>query len=186
MGTLWPVRSAHQTRTLRRRASLVVLLLLAACSPRGDRRAETRRPQHPPERPTGCIDTPHIGGDHRATTSGIGCGGRPNSGKTVLVHGRVTALIDGGLPGPGIEDLWVSVHPIGRDPSMVDALPPARAQTQTGPQGTFRLSFDGTGEYIVTVRSEASGPVLAARRVRVDAGDRSEPVNLQVALDGRR
>lgn len=186
MGTLWPGRSAHQTRTLRRRASLVILLLLAACSGRGDRRAEARRPQHSPERPTGCIDTPHIGGDHRATTSGIGCGGRPNSSKTVLVHGRVTALIDGGLPGPGVEDLWVGVHPIGRDPSRVDALPPARAQTISGPQGEFSLSFVGTGEYIVTVRTEASGPVLAARRVLVDAGDRSEPVNLQVVLDGSR
>jgi hypothetical protein len=104
----------------------------------------------------------------------------------VLVHGRVTALTEGGLPGPGVEHLWVGVHPIGHDPSMVDALPAARAQTETGPQGAFSLSFVGTGEYIVTVRAQAAGPVLAARRVTVDAGDRSEPVNLQVSLDGSR
>jgi hypothetical protein len=103
----------------------------------------------------------------------------------VLVHGHVTALIDGGLPGPGVEDLWVGVHSLGRGPVMVDALPAARAETKTGPQGAFRLSFVGTGEYIVTVRSEASGPVLAAQRVNVDAGHPSEPVNLQVSLDGR-
>jgi hypothetical protein len=95
------------------------------------------------------------------------------------VHGRVTALIEGGLPGPGVEDLWVSVHVFGGD-----ALSAARAETQTGPQGTFTLSFVGTGEYIVSVRAQAAGPVLAARRITVDAGDRSEPVNLQVSLDG--
>jgi hypothetical protein len=69
---------------------------------------------------------------------------------------------------------------------IVDALPAARAETRTGPQGAFSISFVGTGEYVVTVRAQATGPVLAARRVIVDAGNRSEPVNLQVALDGRR
>jgi hypothetical protein len=177
MGTLWPGWSAHRTQSLRRRATLVVLLLLSACSGQGNRRP-------PSERPTGCIDTPLIGGDHRATTTGIRCGGRPDSAKAVIVHGRVTALVEGGLPGPGVENLWVSVHPLGG--GIVDGLPAARAETQTGPQGTFSLSFVGTGEYVVTVRAQASGPVLAARRVTVDAGDRSEPVNLQVALEGSR
>jgi hypothetical protein len=104
----------------------------------------------------------------------------------VLVHGRVTALVEGGLPGTGVEDLWVGVHPLERGLVSIDALPAARAETKTGPQGAFSLSFVGTGEYVVTVRAQASGPVLAARRVNVDAGDRSEPVILQVALDGSR
>jgi hypothetical protein len=184
MGTLWAGGTAHQPLNLGRRATLVVLLVCCACAGRGDRRAEVRRPQHPSERPTGCIDTPHIGGDHRATTTGIPCGGRPHSAKAVLVHGRVTALVAGELPGAGIEDLWVGVHPLGSGPVIVDALPAARGESRTGPQGTFSISFVGTGEYVVTVRAEASGPVLAARRVTVDAGDRSEPVNLQVSLDG--
>lgn len=179
MGTLGAGGSAPRTRSLRRGATLVVLLLAAACSGQGDRRTEAPRPRAPSDRPTGCIDTPHIGGDHRATTSGISCGGRPHSAKTVLVHGRVTALIDGGLPGAGIENLWVGVHPLGGEP-----LPAARAETRTGPQGEFSISFVGTGEYVVTVRADASGPVLAARRVLVDAGDRSEPIHLQVAVDG--
>lgn len=184
MGTLWPGWSAPRTRSLRCAATLVVLLLAAACSGQGDRRTEAPRPRAPSDRPTGCIDTPHIGGDHRATTSGISCGGRPHSGKTVLVHGRVTALIDDGLPGAGIENLWVGVHSLGRGPVVIDALPAARAETRTGPQGEFSISFVGTGEYVITVRADASGPALAARRVLVDAGDRSEPIHLQVVVAG--
>lgn len=186
MRTLWAGHAAHQTRSLRRRATLAVLLLVCACSGRADRRANVRRPPAASDRPTGCIDTPHIGGDHRATTTGINCGGRPHSAKTVLVHGRVTALIEGGLPGAGVEGLWVGVHLLAGGPVIVDALPAARAETTTGPQGTFSLSFVGTGEYVVTVRARASGPVLAAQRLTLDAGERSEPVNLQVALDGSR
>jgi hypothetical protein len=174
MRTLEPGGSAHHTRPrLGRQAVLLVLgsLLSCACSGRADR---DRRPKDPSDRPTGCIDTPHIGGDHRATTTGIRCGGRPGHG--VLVHGRVTVLVDG-LPGPGVEAMWVGVHPFG---GQLDVLPPARAETKTGPQGEFQLSFVGSGEYVVTVRTHASGPVLAARRITTDAGERSEPVNLQI------
>lgn len=183
MGMLWAEHGARQTLNLPGWALLLALMLASACSGQAGRRAEAPRPRHPSERPTGCIDTPHIGGDHRATTSGINCGGRPHSAKTVLIHGRVTALIEGGLPGPGVEGLWVSVHVFGGD-SVTLGASTARAETKTGPQGAFTLSFVGTGEYVVSVRAQASGPVLAARRVTVDAGDRSEPVNLQVALDG--
>jgi hypothetical protein len=97
----------------------------------------------------------------------------------VLLHGRVTVLVAGGLPGPGVEALWVGVHPLGGTVQL-DALPPARAETKTGPQGEFQLSFVGSGEYVVTVRAQASGPVLAARRLSADAGDRSEPLHLQI------
>jgi hypothetical protein len=148
---------------------LVVVLLACACSGRVDR---ARPPRPTPDRPTGCIDTPHIGGDPNATTTGIRCGARPHTGETVLLQGRVTTQVDGGLPGPGVEGLWVGVHPFGGGP--------ARAETKTGPQGEFHLSFVGSGEYLVSVRAEASGPVLAARRVSANAGERSEPVNLQV------
>jgi hypothetical protein len=165
---------------------MLVVLLSCACSNRGEPRAEVRRPQHPSERPTGCIDTPHIGGDHRATTSGIRCGARPHTGETMLLHGHVTMQIEGGLPGPGVEDLWVGVHPLGRGPVQLDALPPARAETKTGPQGSFSLSFVGTGEYLVTVRAQPTGPVLTVRRVTANAGDRSEPLNLQVPSDRSR
>jgi hypothetical protein len=171
MRTIGPGPTAHPPRVLPRLV-MVVLLLSCACSGRADR---DRRPRAPSDRPTGCIDTPHIGGDHRATTTGIGCGGRP--GHTVLLHGRVTMLVDGGLPGPGVEGLLVGVHPFG---GQLDHLPPARAESKTGPQGEFSLSFIGSGEYVVTVRAEASGPVLAARRITAEAGDRTEPLNLQI------
>jgi hypothetical protein len=176
MGTLEPGPTAHHTPTLGRPAALLVLglALCFACSGRADR---TRRPRDPSDRPTGCIDTPHIGGDHRATTTGIRCGGHSRAAQTVLLHGRVTMLVDG-LPGPGVEAMWVGVHPFSS--GQLDALPPARAETKTGPQGEFRLWFVGSGEYVVTVRAEASGPVLAARRVTADAGERSEPLNLQI------
>src|SRR5262249_2756208 len=110
----------------------------------------------------------------------IRCGARPHTGETVLLHGRVTMQVESGLPGPAAEGVWVSVHLIGRSEVRFDALPPARAQTQTGPQGTFSLSFVGTGEYLVTVRPNQTGPVLAAQRVLAEAGEQREPMHLQI------
>lgn len=185
MGSLRPGGTAHQTRNRGRQAAAALAVLVTCACNRGAPRAEPRPPQDLPERPTGCIDTPHIGGDHRATTTGIRCGARPHSAETVLLHGRVTSQIDG-LPGPGVEDLWVGVHPLGRGPVHFEALPPTRAETKTGPQGAFSLSFIGTGEYLVTVRANPTGPVLAAQRIVAEAGERSDPLHLQVLLDGAR
>jgi hypothetical protein len=169
MRTFGARAAAHRTRSLAPLQCLLVALLSCACSGRVDR---ARPPRDMSDRPTGCIDTPLIGGNPNATTTGLRCGGRPNTGQTVLLQGRVTTLVEGGLPGAGVEGLWVGVQPFGGGPT--------RAETKTGPQGEFHLSFVGSGEFVVTVRAEASGPVLAARRVSADAGERSESLNLQV------
>jgi hypothetical protein len=180
MGSSRPGWAAHWTRNRGRRAVLG-LLLMCACSDReGGRRAQIRPPSDLPDRPTGCIDTPHIGGVHHAPSPGIRCGARPHTGDTVLLHGRVTMQVEGGLPGPGAEGLWVGVHLLGRGPVQFDALPPARAETKTGPQGAFSLSFVGTGDYIVTVRANSTGPVLTAQRIVAQSGDPNQPLHLQI------
>jgi hypothetical protein len=180
MGWPKPVGVAHWTRNRACHAGLALLLVCACSGRKAARQGEPRPPRDSPDRPTGCIDTPHIGGDHRATTTGIRCGARPHTGDTVLLHGRVTMQVESGLPGPGVEGMWVGAHPLGRGPVQLDALPRARAETTTGPQGAFRLSFAGAGEYLITVRANSTGPVLAAQRIVAQSGDPSPPLQLQI------
>jgi hypothetical protein len=127
-----------------------------------------RRSQDPPERASGCIDTPFIGGDVHATTSGLSCG-RERSPEAALLRGRVVSEELGGLPGAGLEGLWVTLHAsdAGGGPLQLDALPPARAEQQTGPGGSFSIARTGAHgqEYVLAVRLEPDSPPLAARRV---------------------
>jgi hypothetical protein len=125
-----------------------------------------RAPDESAQRPTGCIDTPFISPDHRSTTSGVQCG-REASPVGLLLRGRVVSETSTGLPGVGIEALWVSVHAIDHS-AQVDRLPPARAETQSGPQGAFAVRLTYVGEYVIAVRAEPGGPVLAARRISTD------------------
>jgi hypothetical protein len=162
------------------RAAVLAAVVLFACT-KGEPQAELRRPEDIPERPTGCIDTPFIAGAPGGPTPGIRCG-REKSPDAVLLRGRVSVQDAQGLPGPGVEGVWVSVHPL-EGPLRLDALEPARAEVKTGLQGAFSISFSGTGEHVIVVRLEPGGSVLAARRIRAQAGDASEQLVLLVPLD---
>ena len=146
-----------------RRIVAVLLLLGCACSNSGGSRPKFAAPNEYAERPSGCIDTPFVGPDHRSTTSGVQCGREASPG-AVTLRGRVVSESIAGLPGAGLEALWVSVHAVDGG-SELARLPPARAQTRTDPQGAFAVSLTRVGEYVITVRGEPDGPVLAARRI---------------------
>lgn len=64
-----------------------------------------------------------------------------------MLVGRVVREELGGLPGAAIEGAWVTLHSVERGrPPHFDALPPAIAQAQTGPQGDFVLAPSATLE----------------------------------------
>lgn len=140
------------------------LLISAGCSNSAGSRVEWRAPNEYAARSTGCVDTPFIGPDHRSVTSGVQCG-REASPDAMVVRGRVVGETIAGLPGPGLEALWVSVHAIDGS-AQLSRLPPAQAETKTGPQGAFALPLTRTGDHLIVVRAESGGPVLAARRVQ--------------------
>ena len=125
-----------------------------------------RAPDESAQRPTGCIDTPFISPDHRSTTTGVQCG-REASPASMVLRGRVVRETATGLPGSGVEALWVSVHAFDGS-SPIDRLPPAQADTRSGPQGAFAVPLTYVGEYVIAVRAEPGGPVLAARRITAD------------------
>lgn len=177
-----PARAPRRVQT--RLGWGLALLLAGACAARGEPRAEPRPPEGMPERPSGCIDTPYIGGDQRATTTGTRCG-RKASKDPVLLRGRVGTQDERGLPGPALEGAWVTIHPLEGGPLRLEALPPARAESRTGPQGSFSISLFGAGEYVLAVRLERSGPMLAARRIQAQAADRTPELSLLVPLDPR-
>ena len=81
-----------------------------------------------------------------------------------MLRGRVVGEGPGGLPGGGIEGVWVTVHAI-RGPLQLDRLPPALAEVESGPQGSFAVARGGGGEVVVVVRATPDGPVLAAKRL---------------------
>lgn len=163
-----------------RRLLLWVSLIGLGCTNSGDPRAELRGPQDLSERPTGCIDTPFVGPDHRTSTLGVRCG-REASPDAVLLRGRVVGETQSGLPGPGLEGVWVSVHAI-TGAVQLSHLPPARAEIETGPQGAFAISLTGLGEVLIVVRSDPNGPVLSARRVAAHADARTPELVLTVPL----
>ncbi|PRQ04240.1 hypothetical protein ENSA5_09500 [Enhygromyxa salina] len=70
-----------------------------------------------------------------------------------------------GLPGPGLEDLWVTSHPVAGGSARVDALGPAHAESKTGPQGVFSIALTEAREHVIVVRADPTGPALAARRI---------------------
>ena len=111
-------------------------------------------------------------------SSGIRCGREP-SPIAALVRGRVVSEIMSGLPGLGQEALWVTLHAID-GPREIGRLPPARAETQTGPQGAFTIPLDGAGVYVIAVRAERGGPVIAARRIEATAEVPLEPLLLLI------
>lgn len=158
-----------------RSVALLVLLLVAGCSNSGASRPKFSPPNELAPRTTGCIDTPFIGPDVQRSTAGVQCG-REASPKQVTLHGRVVEQSSAGLPGPGLEHLHVSVHPI-IGALQLDRLPPALAETITGPQGAFAISLSNGGELVIVVRAEPAGPVLAARRIDA-AGARADQSEL--------
>jgi hypothetical protein len=95
--------------------------------------------------------------------TGVGCG-REASPAGALLRGRVVSEAPGGLPGVGLEGVWVTVHVL-RGPLQIDRLPAAAAEVETGPQGSFALPRTSAGEIVVVVRAERGGPVLAAHRL---------------------
>jgi hypothetical protein len=163
-------RKNHRWRWAQRprRSAPLLLLIAAGCPNSGDSRPKLRAPDELAPRTTGCIDTPFIGPDQQRSTAGVQCG-REASPITMTVRGRVVAQSGGGLPGAGLEGLRVCVHAID-GALQLDRLPPALAETTTGPQGAFVISLPHagehlTGEYLIAVRAEPDGPVLAARRI---------------------
>jgi hypothetical protein len=170
-------------------ALLVSAAALSGCSKPGDARVFLRRPQAAPQpRPSGCIDTPFIGGDHRATTAGINCG-RERSPEASLLRGRVVGEVLGGLPGAGIEGVWVTLHPLDPvedRPLQLDVLPPAKVEVQTGPQGSFSVGLRGAEAYVIVVRAQRGSPPLAARRVEVADVERSGELVLTVPSEPTR
>ena len=160
---------------------VLIAALLAACGgPGGRGRAPAlRQPSDSPGRTDGCIDTPFIGGDEQATPSGIQCG-RADSGEVVLLRGRVVGEALSGLPGAGLEGLWVGLHNLGDGAVNLAALPPPMAETKTGPQGSFTLPAGIAGERMIAVRLKPDGRLLAAQRLSAtEAGE----ITLFVPLD---
>lgn len=155
---------ALEIRWAQRPRQLILALTLVAsgCGNSGDSRPKLRQPDELAPRTTGCIDTPFVGPDHRSSTVGVQCG-REASPTAVTLRGRVVAQ-RGGLPGAGLEHLRVYVHAID-GALQLDRLPPALVETVTGPQGAFAVSLEHVGECLLVVRAEATGPVLAARRL---------------------
>ncbi len=100
----------------------------------------------------------------------------------MLLRGRVVGETASGLPGPGLEGVWVSVH-VFHGAVQLTRLPPARAETKTGPQGAFAISLNGAGEYVIAVRAEPDGPVLTARRIVTSSANRPADLMLTVPLD---
>ena len=129
--------------------------LLCACTTAGDSRAFVRGPRDTAERPSGCIDTPFIAGDVRSTSSGVSCG-RERSPDAALLRGRVVREELGSLPGAGLEGVWVTLHPLEGDFAQLDALPPAKAETETGPQGLFSIALTGAKEYVIVVKGNGA------------------------------
>ncbi|MFO7562138.1 MAG: hypothetical protein R6X02_05815 [Enhygromyxa sp.] len=169
-----------------RRVVPLLLLLGSGCSNSAGPGLKFRAPNEyaPTERSTGCIDTPFIGPDHRSTTSGVQCG-REASPEALLLRGRVVRETLAGLPGEGLEALLVSVHAVaGRSP--LSHLPPAQAETKTDPQGAFVVPLTHVGEYVIAVRAEPRGPVLAARRVQAGLDEPLPELLLLVAQPGER
>lgn len=151
-----------------RRTLLVALaaVTLACAEGRGKRRGiASRQPDEGRERggdrPTGCIDTPFL--DERRTSAGVQCGRRDRA-DVVVLRGRVQGLRPDGLPGAGLEGLWVSVHLV--DVADGGRAGPALAEVQSGPQGEFSLTVEGAeGELLVAARAQRGGATLAARRL---------------------
>jgi hypothetical protein len=174
-GDLEPGR-AQRTRRL----IFWVVVAGVGCSNSGAPLAKLRQPDDLATRPSGCIDTPFVGPDHRSSTVGIHCG-REASPDAALLRGRVVGETETGLPGAGLEDLWVSVHVI-EGAVELSRLPPAQAETRTGPQGAFAIALSGAGEYVIAVRGEPGGPVLGARRIVTQADARPPELVLRVPL----
>lgn len=166
---------AHQTR------AWWLVAVLCGCAGGGDPAGALRRPSPAEPRPTGCIDAPFIAGDPQAANNMAGCG-RARSLDAGHVSGRVTKLLAGGLPGPAAEGLRVSIHPIGEARLNLDALPPARAEVVTDPQGAFTFQMAGRGAFVIVVRATPTGPILAARRIDADAESRTD-LELAVPAD---
>lgn len=156
-----------------------VVLALAtslACA-RVDGRARAYTPPSPNyARGSGCIDTPFVGRDAPAGSGGVQCGRRA-SNLEVSVRGRVVGM-QGGLPGQGLEGLWITVHP---DAGGVDSI--AAEKAQTGPQGQFEVHLRSAGEQLVAVRRGSErGAVVAARRVDPAVDDMGSELVLYVEL----
>ena len=81
------------------------------------------------------------------------------------LRGRVVAEAIGGLPGEGLEGLWIGVHAVGDRAVNLASLPPPVVEGETTVGGSFALIVSGTTELLVVVRERAGGELLAAQRV---------------------
>lgn len=143
----------------------MLLLLGPGCSNSGGSGLKFQPPNEYAGRSTGCLDTPFTGADRRST---VQCGREP-SPKAPLLRGRVVAETPAGLPGAGLESVGVFVHEyVG---GSLDRLPPPLVEARTDPQGAFAVPLLRAGEYVITVRVDPAGPVLAARRIHVRADE---------------
>lgn len=180
--------AAARARTARipRSLELAGFALVCACAAKSSTPgAALRVAPELAERPRGCIDTPLIAGGHRAEINGVECG-RAASRDAVLLRGRVSTQLANGLPGAPLEGVWVTIHPIdpgASGPLGLEALPPARAEARTGPQGSFSISLAGAGEYVVAVRMDPGASPIAARRFEALPGERTPQLSLLVVLD---
>ncbi|PRQ07966.1 hypothetical protein ENSA7_24050 [Enhygromyxa salina] len=88
----------------------------------------------------------------------------------------------GGLPGAGIEGVWVTIHPLDDHAFRLEALPPMISQAQTGPQGEFAVALGRRRAlaYVIAVRTEPDSAPLTARPVEDEAVDRAAPIVLML------
>ena len=168
------------------RAAGTTLLLLAACA--GNSSVSLLAPTTPSHGrsdlcPDGPVD-PYANGLQSSTARRCSFDDAIGEGPTRL-GGRVTGEVEGGLLGPGLADMYVSVHQVehaGKTPGSGKVM----ARTVTDAQGTFHLSAVlPPSTYDVVVRAGEGGAPLAHQRLELE-GDRPrrlEDLRLVVARD---
>jgi hypothetical protein len=154
--------------------------LLLGC-PSRDRDYDLHSPSGVPSgRPSGCVDTPFLGPDAYNAGRGIDCAPRISRTHVTQLRGKVVAEVLGGLPGPGLEAMLVSVHASEGTP-VVGHLSAPLAEATTDAQGAFVLSAVlRPGTYFVAVRREPDQPAVAIQQVAIVDGDSQTDLLLRV------
>lgn len=143
-------------------------MLLSTGCPSRDRDYDLESPSVPAGRSSGCVDTPFLGPDPYNAGQGIDC--RPRTSRRTQVttlRGKVVAEVLGGLPGAGLEGMFVSIH-ASEGIAVLSRLPSVLAETTTDAQGGFVLSAVlRPGTYIVAVRPEPDEAAVAIQQVSI-------------------